>query len=256
MQFNLLVFLAVVTVIVALWIWRKPDWMGFGKKSLWDWLSLLAVPSIIGFATVLINASQLDIEQTRQQELSIQRYIDRISELSLDARALKNPLQATAIGRAQTAAVLQITDKERTGRVLRFLHEMGLLQKYAVSLEDIDLSKAELKGLQLDNMYLEGSNLRGADLENGSFKNVDFEEADLRGADMDDADFSGAGFENALMKGAELDHANLRGADLSLAVGLTQSQLEEACVDETTKLPAEFRPVIAESANCTGEAED
>ena len=249
-------FLIALALIAGVWLWLKPNWMGFRGKSLWDWLSLLAVPALIGFATVLINATQADIERIRLQELSVQEYIDRISELSLDARALANPKQSTVIGRAQTTAVLHITDKERTGRVLRFLQEMDLLQKYAVNLENLDFSKAELKGLQMDNMDFEGSNLRGSDLENGSFRNADFEDADLRGADMEDADFRGADFEDAMMKGAELDHTDLRGADLSLAVGLKLSQLNDACVDETTKLPEGFKALKEESAGCLREADD
>jgi len=249
-------FLIALAIIAGAWLFLRPDWMGFRGKSLWDWLSLLAVPALIGFATVLINAAQADIERVRLQELSVQQYIDRISELSLDARAIANPTQSMAIGRAQTTAILQVTDKDRTGRILRFLQEMNLLQKYAVNLENLDFSNAELKGLRLDNMDFEGSDLRGADLESGSFRNVDFEEADLRGADLEDADFRGADFEDAKVKGAELDHTDLRGADLSLAVGLTLSQLNEACVDETTKLPEAFAAVKEESAGCSGQSDD
>ena len=148
-------------------MWRKLRWMRFAGKSLWDWMTLLAVPSLIGFATVLINATQADI--------------DRISDLSTDERAIAHPQQSLAIGRAQTTAIRQITDKDRTGRELRFLQEMDLLQKYAVNLEYLDFTGVELKGLQMDNMDLEGSILRGADLENGSFRNTDLEEAYLRG---------------------------------------------------------------------------
>ena len=96
----------------------------------------------------------------------------------------------------------------------------------------------------------------GQTVENGSFRNVDLEEADLRGADLEEADFRGADFEGALMKGADLDHTDLRGADLSAAVGLTLSQLDDACLDETTKLPSEFNPVMTETAGCSDKADD
>ena len=256
MQIHFIAVLLVVALVAALWLWRKPDWMGFRGKSLWDWVSLLAVPSLIGFATVLINASQAEIERVRAQELSVQQFIDRISDLSLDPRAAEHPQQALAIGRAQASAILSSVDKERTGRVLRFLDEMDLLQTYAVSLEYLDFTNAELKGLQLDDLDLEGSNMRGADLENGSFRNVDLEEADLRGADLEDADFRGADFEGALLKGADLGYTDLRGADLRLAVGLTLSQLDDACIDETTKLPSGFQAVQGETAGCSGSSDD
>ncbi len=256
MQIHFLELVAVIVLFAAIWLWRRPDWMGTRGKTLWDWLALLAVPAFIGFATVLINASQADIERVRLQELALQQYIDRISDLSLDERATAQPQKSLAIGRAQTTAILQITDKERTARVLKFLQEMDLLQEYAVNLEYLDFSGGELKGLRLDNMDLEGSNLRGADLEGGSFRNVDLEEADLRGADLEDADFRDADFEDALMKGAEFDRTDLRGADLSKAVGLTMAQLEGACMGETTKLPIEFNPVLVQSGGCFDSGDD
>jgi uncharacterized protein YjbI with pentapeptide repeats len=40
------------------------------------------------------------------------------------------------------------------------------------------------------------------------------------------------------LQGADFTGANLSGADLSTAMGLTTRQLEDACGDEATALPA------------------
>ena len=48
---------------------------------------------------------------------------------------------------------------------------------------------------------------------------------------------------------ADLQRATLHGANLSLVSGLTQAQLDTACVDEQTKLPAELsRPAPCAAA--------
>jgi len=70
---------------------------------------------------------------------------------------------------------------------------------------------------------------------------------------MSYANFSGATFRGTDLSGANLAHANLDGADLTGAVmtitsikgtdltharGLTQQQLDSACGDAETKVPA------------------
>jgi uncharacterized protein YjbI with pentapeptide repeats len=101
-------------------------------------------------------------------------------------------------------------------------------------------------------------NLVGADLTNTCVKQGDVQGAKFDGAKlvlmcMSYADFRGASFRHADMGGANLAHANvdgadftgadlsitsIRGTDLSHAHGLTQAQLDAACADSQTKVPA------------------
>ena len=103
-----------------------------------------------------------------------------------------------------------------------------------------------------------GCNLAGADLKNTCVKAHDLHGADFDGADatlmcMSYANFSGATFRGTDLSGANLAHANLDGADMTGAIttitsfkgtdltrakGLTQTQLDAACGDAETKLPA------------------
>jgi uncharacterized protein YjbI with pentapeptide repeats len=43
------------------------------------------------------------------------------------------------------------------------------------------------------------------------------------------------------MNQADLQQANLRGANLSGALGLTQAQLDQACVDDATRIPTDLQ---------------
>lgn len=244
--------LAIVALtLAALWRWHRPVWLGFEGRTLWDWLSLLAVPLVVGFATVLINAGQQQLANERAAEAALQQYVDRISALVLAPPTGPGAeTRVTAIGRAQTLAVLRLTDRDRAGRVLAFLADMEMLARFAISLEGMRLDGAELKGLALTGMDFENASLRGADLEGAKLAGADFEGADLTRADFKGADLRGADFFAARLSGSEFDGADLRGALLAGASGLSARQLARACMDATTTLPAGFTPLTGQSPGC------
>ena len=114
-----------------------------------------------------------------------------------------------------------------------------------------DLSNRTLKGLNLS-----GSRLRQADLSLAIMNRTSFAGADLRdvnafggvfssarfsGANMTNATFVGAYLQGSNFRGATLAGANFSGAEMSRATGLTQAQLNRACGDEATTLPAGLR---------------
>ncbi len=103
-----------------------------------------------------------------------------------------------------------------------------------------------------------GCNLQGADLSNTCVKEHDLHSANFDGANALLMCMSFANFTNASFRGTELSGANLAGAkmdgadltgaktsitsflgtDLTHVKGLTQAQLNVACSDKDTKLPA------------------
>ncbi len=120
------------------------------------------------------------------------------------------------------------------------------------NLEKALASRADFSGATLINTRLVkaeflrvkfvGADLTGANLANGDFYRNDFSGAKLVGADMTGAIMPRSVFLDADMTGAVMTDAfifrsRLEGVDLSQAVGLTQSQLEQACGDNETKLP-------------------
>ena len=92
----------------------------------------------------------------------------------------------------------------------------------------INLSRAELRRARLDQATLIEANLMGAVLT----------EADLSDARLEKADLRGTKLAYANLQGARLDGAKLSGADLSLAIGLTQAQIDQGAGDRRTALPA------------------
>ncbi|MEM9573129.1 MAG: pentapeptide repeat-containing protein [Pseudomonadota bacterium] len=103
--------------------------------------------------------------------------------------------------------------------------------------QKIDLSGARLRQSSLalttyDDVNLSGANLSIANLFGARFNRTNFSRANLQNAAA-----VGTYFGASNLSGANLTGANLSGADLSLAKGLTQAQLNQACGDSSTRLP-------------------
>lgn len=116
-----------------------------------------------------------------------------------------------------------------------------------------NLFQAELGYLDLPNIDLSGSRLRQANLALSTMNHTNFSGADLSVANLFGGRFTGANFRNvnftdavlvgayfgsANLSGAQLSGANISGAEMASAIGLTQSQLNTACGDAWTQLPA------------------
>ncbi len=125
--------------------------------------------------------------------------------------------------------------------------------KSGKSCANCNLFQAELGYQDGSGMNLSGARLRQSDLSLVTYKNVNFSGANLSVANMFGARFNHCNFAKANLSdtsavgtyfgssnfsGANLSSANLSGADLSIARGLSQSQLNRACGDRSTRLPA------------------
>src|SRR3990170_6944936 len=75
----------------------------------------------------------------------------------------------------------------------------------------IDLSGADLSGLDLHNCRLSGANFDGADLSRCDLRNARLNAASLRGAALRDADARGTSFHRADLSGADLRGLKLDG---------------------------------------------
>lgn len=118
---------------------------------------------------------------------------------------------------------------------------------------DCNLFQADLAYRDLEGIDVSGSRLRQADLSLSTMNQARFDRADLSVANLFGARFSGASLRNADLTranavgvwfggadltGARLDGTILSGAYLRTARGLTQAQLDTACGDRSTELPA------------------
>lgn len=79
--------------------------------------------------------------------------------------------------------------------------------------------------------------MSGYDLRDGTLKNEFLVMADFKGADLRKADLSLAELRRANLQGADLSGADLTGADLTGVRGFSRSQLQNAKIDQQTKLP-------------------
>ena len=100
-----------------------------------------------------------------------------------------------------------------------------------------DLSRADLGVAILSNADLTGANLFQADLTMANLTGANLTMAKLILAGLPGADLTMANLTGANLEGAHLEKANLRFANLTGVTDLTQPQLNQACVDETTKAP-------------------
>lgn len=130
-------------------------------------------------------------------------------------------------------------------------------------LKEADLQSADLTKAQGGRANFEAANLTGAILTKAELPRTNFAEANLTDTDLSKAEFGRSVFEEADLTGADLSYANIarafftdakmagvnltgaytllshfEGTDLSETVGLSQEQLEIACGDGDTKVPA------------------
>jgi hypothetical protein len=117
------------------------------------------------------------------------------------------------------------------------------LHRDGISLAGVDISKAHLRALNLENAllmfaklndaYLYKANLSGATLANANLSDAYLAGSNLSGAMLMKANLSGASFRNADLIGANLYYANLTGTDLYDA-DLAEANLYCADIAEIT----------------------
>ncbi len=62
--------------------------------------------------------------------------------------------------------------------------------------------------------------------------------ATFRGTDLSAANLAHANLDGADLTGAKMDITSIKGTDLTRTRGLTQKQLDQACGDADTRVPA------------------
>jgi hypothetical protein len=153
--------------------------------TLWDWIKLLIVPAVIAGAGFWFNTQQREREQriadNRAQDDSLQAYLDGMSQLLTDKDLPLHSAQPgdslSTVARARTLTVLGRLDGRRKRSVLQFLYESGLIYTERTLLDKSDLIERRHNIVSLEQAELSGADLIGANLG----------EAELSGADMNRA---------------------------------------------------------------------
>ena len=114
------------------------------------------------------------------------------------------------------------------------------------SLREASFVEADFRNASMNQATLLLADLRGADLEGASLRDASLWGTDFSGANLAETDLEGAQFYCSIMR-LGFVCTNLSGADLATARGLTRYNLENACGNDSTKLPPDladhrFRP--------------
>lgn len=259
------------TVFVVLGYQLQWDWTGFNAstgpnvrqyqapKSLWDWMQLLIVPTVIAIAVFLLNfamnqneraetkrrtESEREIAQDNQREASLQNYLDRMSDLLLNNHLRKPDAcsdEVRHIARVRTLTVLFGLDPVRKGNLIRFLYDAGLIRiDEDTERSIIDLSEANLSNADLMRANLMGADLRGADLSGALLNFARLDEAHLDGANLSEANLTGTHLSGANLSSSKLGGAKLRGTNLKRAI-LIDADLRLADLFRTDMSGADIR---------------
>ncbi|MEU6570014.1 pentapeptide repeat-containing protein [Streptomyces parvulus] len=118
-------------------------------------------------------------------------------------------------------------------------------EMYLIKLTGADLSEARLDDANLTHGTLQraqfvGATLRSAYLQDAKAMQVNFTRADLTSARLHRARLGLARFDHATLTDAGMRNAGLDGADLASAIGVTPSQLCQAYIYRSTKLPEQL----------------
>jgi hypothetical protein len=121
---------------------------------------------------------------------------------------------------------------------------------YRVDMHNVDISGATLENADLEGAIIWGSNLRNVILSRANLRAADLGGTDFTGASLEMADLQGAFlwysfdtpnrpciFNRTRLAGANLRGARLDGAILVEAIDLTRAQVDQAIVNENTRLP-------------------
>ena len=249
---GILLLFALVSIIVywAIWADISPQWTGFGaydeqvngprSKTLWDWMQLLLIPIILAIAGFWFSHTQrqaeleisekareeerklaeqarnteLQIALDRQQQQTLENYLDRMKELLLDRNLGPDAApEVKRLARTWTLNILRELTAKRNMQIIQFLQESNLIGEKMV----VDLSNANLEGVDLCEV----------DLSHTNFEGVDLKRANLNGANLNEANLSKTVLQGAKLVGTNLSKANLSGANLNGA-DLNWATLQEA----------------------------
>jgi len=241
MAITILTIFFIIFILYFAIIPQPPVWTGFGEslkdetkesaKTLWDWLDLLIIPSVIGLLGWLYSqaekAKTKKNEEERFENESFESFLETMTNLIIEHRLHDEPSQQTlAIARARINVAFNNLNGARKGQVLQFLYESNLIDINP----KINIIGANLKNAVLDEIVLGGSEIRGA-----HFKNATIQNANLNGAVLIGCDFTQANFSNSIVNDLDLSYTNLTKAKLK-NMDLTSVNFEGA-----TLTGADFR---------------
>jgi len=262
-------FFGICLLILAIPLGYRYTWTGFSQfiglsgefipgKTLWDWMQLLLIPTLLGLLAYAFTNAQKSREYAiallNKREQALQQYFDYMTHFIVehDLSGEQQYKDASRIARARTMVVLEMLDGKQKGHVLRYLVEAELiLQKQPF----IGMRRANLRGLVLDpgsydHCDLRGVNLDGAILPWCNFNNTLMTGITMENADLESADLSSSDLNYAWLTKSNLYDANLRRAHL-IKVKCQDANFQRANLSEANFRSARMRGANFQGANLT-----
>jgi uncharacterized protein YjbI with pentapeptide repeats len=231
-----------------LWVPKHKKRTGFEGKTLWDWLQLLAVlaiPLILGLATLLFGIQQANLAQ--QQHENDQKIANQ-QRLQDQAIVLDQQRQATLVKYQDDMRDFLLKDGLLTSKPGDEIRVIALTETLS-AMRQLDAKRNSFLILFLQNAHLNGvyNPDTGASYNIVNFDGADLSTIDFNGAELFFVNFNGAGLSNAYLGGADLRyatlsratliHTDLTDATLSSALNLTQQQLDQVLTCKGATLP-------------------
>lgn len=182
------------------------DWQGCGKSK------LMLSGSDLGGA----NLSETDLSLTDLRDSSL----------------TGANLEKAALYRSSLAG--SNAEKANFSRVEGYRADFGSVSASSASFVSAELQRANFSDARLDGADFQKAELGRANFAKATISNANFARANLSRVNLNQARFEGA----LDLTGAFLFLTRLEGLDLSQSKGLQQWQIDQACGDASTKLPA------------------
>ena len=109
---TIIILISLATISIMVVISAKSNRLGFNSKSVWDWMDLLIVPLVLAIGAWLLNRSEKAREQAithkKQQQLELQAYYDRITNLFFRDMNMTSEMlnKATIVARSNSLVLL------------------------------------------------------------------------------------------------------------------------------------------------------
>ncbi|GER88071.1 hypothetical protein KDW_22330 [Dictyobacter vulcani] len=169
--------------------------------------------------------TQIHIASEQQQEAVLQNYLNKLTDLLVHDQLLKMRNRADPPKIAADALTLDTFSRvnpERKAELMRFIYHTKVISNDStiLDMQDVDVSKATMGNIDLQDTNLLGANISGADLHGANMSDTLLTFTNLSQTNLTRANFQGSDMHNTNLTGADLAGANLRDA-----TGLTQTQL-------------------------------
>lgn len=239
-----LIILAIIVAGIFILLGYLAGWTGFQGKTLWDWMQLFLVSTVLGAGAYWFNTQQTTHQQTlaeqqqkqekelaeqqqkqekelagqREQAMIFDAYLDRMKELLLDRDLLdkdQRKEEVRLVARTQTLTTLRRLKGGYISMLFTFLQDANLNKAIIKPTTVVEASIIDFQKANLRQIDLRGANLSGADLSGADLSEANLSGATLRGAALRKTKLQGANLSGAWLYGADLRGANLREADLS-----------------------------------------